>query len=111
MARTPIELTICGFSFTCLPLADADFKDDAAIYAVISVKPDGTFDVLDVGQSGHVDQRIDSHDRRDQWLQNRSAEMIWVGVHPMPTDTFSKMERLGREAKLRYELNPPCGKH
>lgn len=110
MSNKSSNLTIGGYSFVCVPRSQADFKDIAAIYVIICVKSDGSWFVLDVGQSGELGDRIDSHDRKECWKRHCSMGNIWVCVHKMPSDMYSREDRLNREKELRDKLNPKCGK-
>jgi hypothetical protein len=104
---TPV--TIGGKPFACVRLADADFRDQAAVYVILCVGPGGSWKVLDVGQSGAVGSRIDSHDRKDEWHAHCSSGNIWVCVYPTPTSRFTMDERLKFEASLREQYAPLCG--
>jgi len=110
MSEKNVPLTIGGKSFKCSTLSDADFKDIAAIYVIICVDKDGKWEVLDVGQSGELGERIDNHDRKDCWIKNCPNKNVWVCIYPMPTAKYSKQDRLDFENKLRNQFNPPCGK-
>jgi hypothetical protein len=107
MSSTPV--TIEGYPFACVRLADADFTDIAAIYAVLCVAQDGNWIVLDIGQSGELGKRINDHDRMQCWIEKCSNKNVWVCVHRMPSDKFSKEDRLELEKYLREKLKPPCG--
>ena len=100
-------LTIDGLSAVCVPLDDADFSDIAAIYIIICVAPDGSWTIIDIGQSGEVGTRIDSHDRRDCWKRKCPKGNLWVCVHPMPTKTYTKQDRLDLEHSLRSKHSNP----
>ena len=103
------NITIEGIPFICVNLSEADFADRAAIYVILCVAKDGTWRVLDVGQSGQVGTRIDNHDRQDCWRHNCPSNNIWVCIYPMPTDQYTETDRLKVERKLRLKFNPPCG--
>jgi len=64
------NVTIREYLFVCVPSAQADFSGMAAIYVILCVAQDGSWTVLDVGQSGQVGTRIDDHDRRVCWERN-----------------------------------------
>jgi hypothetical protein len=64
MAAQTANVTIGGYPFVCVSLANADFADIAAIYVILCVAKDRSWRVLDVGQTGELGDRIDSHDRR-----------------------------------------------
>lgn len=105
-----VPVTIEGKTFQCVKLSDADFKDIAAIYVIICVDKDGSWTVLDVGQSGELGERMDSHDRKQCWLNNCPNKNVWVCIYPMPSKDHSKQDRLDLEGKLRDALKPTCGK-
>jgi len=104
------DVTIEGYPFICVPLAEADFADVAAIYVILCVAQDGNWTVLDVGQSGQVGSRIDDHDRKDCWDRNCPSKNIWVCVYRMPNTQYTRQQREQLEAALRLKLNPKCGK-
>ena len=109
MSNTSADISIEGYSFVCVPLSQSDFNDIAAIYAIVCVKEDRSWFVLDVGQSGEVGSRIDSHDRKECWKEYCPTGNIWVCVHKMPSSTYTKDDRLERERIVRYKTSPNCG--
>lgn len=109
MAQSGVWREVCGYKFWFVPLKDANFRDAAAIYVVIDVFPDGQWVVLDVGESGQVGKRIDSHDRKECWLANSVQKNIWVGVCATPTTSVTVAKRLEIESLLRQRMSPRCG--
>ena len=112
MASRKVTVNIAGYPFVCQRLADAKFPDEAAVYVILCVSNGGSWtvlDVLDVGQSGEVGSRIDSHDRRDAWARNCPSKNIWVGVHLMPSPANTREDRCRLETSLRAQYSPPCG--
>lgn len=103
------NVTIGGRPFVCVPLSQADFVDVAAIYVIICVAQGGSWKVLDVGQSGQLGTRINTHDREGCWERNCNGS-IWVCVYRMPSLHYTKQDRENLEADLRRQYNPPCGK-
>jgi len=95
--------------FSCVKLAEANFNDRAAVYAVLSVHKD-EWKVLDVGQSAEVGISVNEHPRNAGWKAHAPAADIWIGVYSMPTDAYKKEDRFAIERKLRRQYNPPCGK-
>jgi len=104
------QVTIGGRSFSCVRLSETNFKDVAAIYVILCVAKDGSWTVLDVGQSGEVGSRIDTHDRQECWRNNCSNNNIWVCVYPMPSSQYTKQDREQFESSLRTQYSPACGK-
>jgi len=104
------KVKIGGMPFACVPLAQADFEDIAATYVVLCVAPGGEWKVLDVGETGALGDRIDSHDRKDCWRRNCLGGNIWVCVYPMPSDQHTPEDRRVLERAIRLQYRPPCGK-
>lgn len=104
------QVTIGGRIFSCVRLSEANFKDVASIYVILCVAQDGSWAVLDVGQSGEVGSRIDAHNRQDCWKSNCPNNNIWVCVYPMPSSQYSRQDREQLESYLRSQYNPLCGK-
>ena len=104
------NVTIGGLPFVCVRLANADFADVAAIYVILCVAQDGNWTVLDVGQSGELGTRIDSHDSQGCWSRNCPSGNIWVCVYHMPSNKYTKEDRMKLEKTLRDQYNPSCGK-
>jgi len=96
--------------FSCVKLAEADFKDRAAVYAVLSVHANDEWTVLDVGQSGDVGPSVAAHPRNAGWKAHSPTGDIWIGIYSMPTASYKKEDRFAIERKLRKQYHPPCGK-
>ncbi len=109
MPSESVKVTISGYPFVCTALSNADFTDQAAVYVILCVSEGGSWTVLDVGQTGKLGMRIDSHDRRGCWTKNCPNNNIWVCIYKMPSNRHTKEHRLALEAKLRQLYSPPCG--
>jgi hypothetical protein len=109
MSSQPTPVTIGGLPFQCVKLSEADFSDIAAIYVILCVDKNGNWTVIDIGQTGELGKRIDTHDRRSCWETNCPNHNIWVCIYKMPTDKYNKQDRLELEKRLRNQYNPPCG--
>jgi len=110
MNSKPVSVTIGALPFQCVKLSEADFRDIAAIYVILCVDKDGNWTVLDIGQTGELGERIDTHDRKKCWAEKCPNNNIWVCVYKMPSDNYTKQDRLNLEKKIRNQYNPPCGK-
>jgi hypothetical protein len=104
------NLTIGGTTFVCAMLSEADFTDVAAVYAILCVAQDGTWIVLDVGQSGQTGSRIYDHDRKACWARNCANNNVWVCIFRMPSSRYTREDREKFEAELRTQYRPPCGR-
>lgn len=105
----PTNLTIDGYAFACVRLSDADFKDVAAIYVIICVASGGSWTVIDVGQTGQLGTRIDTHERIDCWGKKCPNGNIWVCIHRMPSDKYTEEDRRKREKEIRSKHTNLCG--
>jgi len=104
------QVTIGGKAFSCVRLSEANFDDIAAVYVILCVSSDGSSTVLDVGQSGELGDRINTHDRETCWKEKCPNNNVWVCVYPMPSSQHSRQDREQLEAYLRDKYDPPCGK-
>ena len=111
MAEKTSNVTIGGYPFVCVPLASAEFKNIAAIYVILCVTQGGKWSVLDVGETGELGDRIDSHDRKVCWENNCPGQNIWVCVYHMPSNENTPADRREIERHIRDTYGPlPCGK-
>jgi hypothetical protein len=105
-----VPIKIGEYSFTFVRLAETDFTDVAAVYVVICVLGEkGNYGVIDVGQTGEVGTRINSHEREECWKRECSTGNIWVCVHTMPSVRYTKDDRLHLERDLRERYKHKCG--
>jgi hypothetical protein len=104
-----VDLTIFSLPFKCVKLSEADFSDFAAIYVILCVDNSGSWKVIDVGQSGQVGSRIDTHDRQECWEKNCPNKNIWVCIYKTPSTLYTKEQRIDLEGKIRDYYKPVCG--
>jgi hypothetical protein len=109
MESKSVNVTIANYTFVCVRLSDADFNDTAAVYVILCVAEDRNWKVLDVGQSSELGSRIDNHERKACWLRNCPNNNIWVCVYSMPSDRYSRENRVALEKLIRQKYAPPCG--
>jgi hypothetical protein len=110
MNSQPVSVTISTLPFQCVGLSEADFSDIAAIYVILCVEQNGNWTVLDIGQTGELGERIDNHDRKQCWIDKCPNKNVWVCIYKMPSNSYTKQNRLDLEKRLRDQYNPPCGK-
>lgn len=60
---------------------------------------------LDVGETDKLGTRIDSHERKPEWLRNANGQPIWLAF----LGISSSVQRLQIESELRNSLSPLCG--
>lgn len=100
---------ILNKTFRCYPLG-TQFNEIAAIYVIANVDKNYQGKVLDVGQTGQLGTRMNSHDREECWKRNCSPKNeIWICYFPMPTKVYSIEDRLELERRIRHLYKPTCG--
>ena len=89
----------------------------AGIYMVIasSKAPNGnwsipSYELLDIGQSGATGVRLDTHNRRDCWFNEKSTnKTILFKFAAMLSENYDETDRRIVECCLRAHAKPPCG--
>lgn len=116
MPTQSVTVSIAGLAFECVPLGQADFGDEAAVYVILCVSEGGSWQVLDVdarvldvGQTAQLGSRMASHERKPAWQANCPNKNIWVAVLRMPSALYSDTDRRELEKRLRQQYSPPCG--
>lgn len=90
-----------GYLFDDPVIDPGELEELSGVYVVLDA---GNYDVvLDVGSSKNVKERIESHDRRDQWKEH--TKWFAFAVHWCFPCEMRKIEE-----ELRLELKPLCGK-
>ena len=100
-----MSIQISGYSFEG-PFASSDYlKNLSGVYAVLK-NTSGSYQLVDVGESGMIKIRIEQHDRKNCWLrQANSRELHYAAYY------CNESQRMIMEAKIRKEYSPPCGKY
>lgn len=75
----------------------------AAVYVIIDAY-NGQNYLLDVGQTGDLNNRFPNHPREASWIANKAGDLsLWIlGVS-------NEQDRLTIESQIRTSYNPPCG--
>ncbi len=71
---------------------------------LISILENGVHTVLDVGESLDLHNRVKSHDRAGQWVNNSKNLPLHVSSYYCDEPT-----RMAMESQLRTMFNPVCG--
>jgi hypothetical protein len=100
-----MSIAISGYDFEGPFVTTASLKDQSGVYAILSKASNGTYDLLDVGESAKVKERVESHDRVSCW--RRHANSSGVSYSAYYADSTSRMNL---EKKVREQYDPPCGK-
>lgn len=80
------------------------------VYAVITrSRPTDKWDLVDVGESSVVRDRVENHDRAACWRGAALDDGLAVAV--LYTSGLTAAQRRAIEAEIRNRFNPPCGVH
>ena len=70
------------------PLVLEDIKNTSGLYAIIDHRVNDKFYLLDVGESGELQNRIKNHDRKDQWAKKKQGDIEFYIVLFSGIDRF-----------------------
>lgn len=75
----------------------------SGVYAILGRNASGGYDMIDIGESATLKDRIATHDRKDQWARRGHPTILAAAYY---SDAHSRMHI---EQELRALYNPPCG--
>ncbi len=78
-------------------------REQSGVYAILGGNGNGTWKVIDIGESQGVRSRVESHDREDCWKRQRHPRLAYAAYY------CNAQERMRIEQELRAQFNPPCG--
>ena len=104
-----MSINISGYTFEGpYPCDGNSLQRWPGVYVILGLNHGNRWEVVDVGESRDIRNRIESHERRACWraqnLANLSVVVLYTDVPP-----FNKRWRTRLEARIRREYNPPCG--
>ena len=102
LTGTVRTITIGSYAFEG-PYSDASSLQERSGVYVILCRRDGKYYVTDVGESGQVRTRVQTHERENCWIRSCSGTLTYAGHY---TNEAARM-RIEREIRAQY--NPPCG--
>ena len=92
-----MSITISGYTFEGPYQSKSSLERKSGVYVVLNFDND----VVDVGESGNVRERVEDHEREPCWRRNGGSK---YAAHY--TD---ESKRMTIEKQIRREHNPPCG--
>lgn len=102
-----MTIDVAGIPFEGPHFATATLRQDQGIYAILDYPPGGKQpEVLDIGESAGLRDRIGSHDRADQWRRTATGR---IGCAIFYTSGWAPERRRSLESQLRQYFTPPCG--
>lgn len=94
-----------GYTFEGAFTDPASLGPRSGVY-VIWCKEDDNWNVLDVGESHDVQNRVVNHDRKDCWERNCTGIIYYSATY---TPNLQQSGRQQIEQEIRNVTNPPCG--
>ena len=96
-------------TFDIVSLSQLSGLHNAAIYTVWTYNPQtGAYPFLYVGETGDIVMRLDSnHHKYQSWKANEISG-LFVGVKFMPSNLYTKEQRLAEEQRLINTYSPIC---
>lgn len=98
-----MAIQIGNYNFDGPHTTTATIMSWSGVYVILGGSGDGLWNIVDIGESGNVRERLDNHDRADQWRRqgHRVLAAAVIYVH--------EADRMVIERELRVQHNPPCG--
>jgi hypothetical protein len=80
-----------------------NLRAQSGVYVILGKTGGNNWNVVDIGESGNVKDRISTHDRSPCWKKQGHAELAVAVLH------VNEQQRMSIERELRANYNPPCG--
>lgn len=98
-----MSITIGGYNFDGPHMNTAQLRSQSGVYAILGHNGTGQWNVVDIGESADVRNRVDCHDRADCWKRRGHSTLAAAALYVPET------QRMQIEQQLRKQYNPPCG--
>lgn len=101
-----MTITIYGYTFQG-PYTDLSWlQNTPGVYCVLDHRSDGKYYFIDVGESEHVLNRLENHDRSVCWERNRQGTLT---VAVFYASSMTPERRRAIESGIRDQYHPVCG--
>ncbi len=101
-----MSIKIGDYLFEGSYMAPGDLRNKPGLFLVTELLK-GRHRILDLGESEEVRKTVETHSRRDDWLQKSEKYELRVSV--LYTPDLTAAQRAALERYLRARLAPPCG--
>lgn len=103
-----MSVQILSYTFEGPYRSAGSLRDAPGIYAILTrAQPGDPWNVVDVGESGTVRNRVANHDREDCWTRSAKDDGLAVAVLYTPGRTAA--QRRAIEGLVRDKYQPACG--
>lgn len=100
-----MSFNVGNYSFEGPYTSTNSLQDRSGVYVIVC-HSGGNYSLVDVGESGTVKSRIESHDRKSCWNGNCNSTL---NVAVLYTPNLQQTGRRKIEQEIRNQFNPPCG--
>ena len=101
-----MSINISGYSFSGPFSSTSSLEDKSGVYAILTHTSGENYNILDVGESSTVKERVENHDRKSCWQRN-AVNGIQYAVHYTPG--VHQSGRMKIEQRIRNQYNLLCG--
>lgn len=98
-----MAIQIGNYNFEGPFFSTTELQRNSGTYVVLGNSGGDIWNVVDVGESSSVRDRIENHDRKDNWARQRHSRLSVAALY------LNESQRLYVERILRAQFNPPCG--
>lgn len=99
-------IKIAGYKFNGPYTSAKKIENKAGIY-IVHLDKKNNYDVLDIGESAMLKDRMEHHERMKCWIKHALGKEIAISVYY--TKHWSQGGRMKFVQKLRQKIKPPCG--
>ena len=78
-------------------------RNASGVYVILGGDGTTPWNVVDIGESGDVRARVETHDRAGSWKERRHTKLAAAVIY------VTEQQRKAIEQELRVRFNPPCG--
>lgn len=75
----------------------------SGVYVILGRTGQTNWNVVDIGESGNINERVSCHDRTPAWQRQGHAQLAVAAIYA------DERNRMLIERELRAHFNPPCG--
>ncbi len=97
-----MSIAIGGYNFEGPFTDEAHLRAASGVYAILGGNG-GQWSVVDIGESGNVQERVRNHDRSDCWRKKGHSTLAAAAFY------VPEAQRMRIEQSLRQQFRPPCG--
>lgn len=99
-----MSIQIGSYTFVGPFTSTSNLRNSSGVYSILGRNSEAErWNLVDVGESQEVKERIENHDRKPCW-QRRGYNTLTVAAF-----YTNEASRMRIEKELRRQFNPPCG--